>query len=89
MEVSLRCAMVLSDGDWIYLFSSSIAIDLWVAAIVGVNAPLFLRLFLSVSVTKIKNTITHHLLTALQVQTRLSGKILNFRETNLLCKMVA
>ena len=45
MEVSLRCAMVLSDSDWTYQFSSLIANGLWVAAIVGVDAPLFLRLF--------------------------------------------
>ncbi len=30
----------------------------------------------------------HNLSTALQVQTRLSGKIPHFRETNLLCKTV-
>ena len=52
MEVSLRRAMVLSDGDWTYLFSSSIAIGLWVAAIAGFIAPLFLRRFLSVSAMK-------------------------------------
>ena len=46
MEVSLRRAMVLSDGNWTYLFSSSIAISLWVAAFVGFIAPLFLRQFL-------------------------------------------
>ena len=47
MEVSLRRAMVLSDGDWTYLFSSSIAVTLWVAAFVGFIAPLFLRRFLN------------------------------------------
>ena len=47
MEVSLRRAMVLSDGDWAYLFSSSIAIGLWAAAIIGFIAPLFLRQFLN------------------------------------------
>jgi putative tricarboxylic transport membrane protein len=52
MEVSLRRAMVLSDGDWTFLFSSSIAIGLWVAAIAGFIAPLFLRRFLSVSAMK-------------------------------------
>ena len=46
MEVSLRRAMVLSDGNWTYLFSSSIAISLWVAAFVGFIAPFFLRQFL-------------------------------------------
>ena len=43
MEDALRRAMVLSDGDWSYLFSSPIAIGLWVAAIGGFLAPLFLR----------------------------------------------
>lgn len=49
MEVSLRRAMVLSDGDWTYLFSTPIAIGLWVAALVGFVAPLFLRRFLSMA----------------------------------------
>ena len=40
MEDALRRAMVLSDGDWSYLFSSPIAIGLWVAAIGGFLAPL-------------------------------------------------
>ena len=52
MEASMRRAMILSDGDWTYLFSSSIAIGLWVAAIVGFVAPNFLRRFLSVSAMK-------------------------------------
>jgi len=43
MEDSLRRAMVLSGGDWKFLFSSPIAIGLWVAAIVGFIAPMFLR----------------------------------------------
>ncbi|MDM7458729.1 MAG: tripartite tricarboxylate transporter permease, partial [Paracoccus sp. (in: a-proteobacteria)] len=43
MEDNLRRAMVLSDGDWTYLFSSPIAIGLWIAAIVGFVAPMFLR----------------------------------------------
>ena len=43
MEDSLRRAMVLSDGDWTYLFSSPIAIGLWVFAIAGFIAPMFLR----------------------------------------------
>ena len=47
MEVSLRRAMVLSDGDWTYLVSSPISIGLWVAAIVGFIAPIFLRGFLT------------------------------------------
>ena len=46
MEVSLRRAMVLSDGYWVYLFSSPIAIGLWVAAFLGFIAPLFLRSYL-------------------------------------------
>ncbi len=43
MEDSLRRAMVLSDGDWTFLFSSPIAIGLWLAAIAGFIAPMFLR----------------------------------------------
>ena len=43
MEDSLRRAMVLSDGDWTFLFSSPIAIGLWIAAIAGFVAPMFLR----------------------------------------------
>ena len=43
MEDSLRRAMVLSDGDWTFLFSSPIAIGLWLAAVAGFVAPMFLR----------------------------------------------
>lgn len=45
MEDSLRRAMVLSGGDWKYLFQSGISIGFWVAAIAGFIAPLFLRRF--------------------------------------------
>ena len=43
MEDSLRRAMVLSGGDWKYLFQSGISIGFWIAAIVGFIAPVFLR----------------------------------------------
>lgn len=43
MEDALRRAMVLSDGDWNFLFSTPIAIGLWIAAILGFVAPMFLR----------------------------------------------
>lgn len=43
MEDSLRRAMVISDGEFTYLFSSPIAIGLWIAAVLGFVAPLFLR----------------------------------------------
>ena len=43
MENALRRAMVISEGDPIYLFSSPIAIGLWIAAILGFVAPMFLR----------------------------------------------
>jgi putative tricarboxylic transport membrane protein len=43
MEDALRRAMVLSSGEWTYLFSSKIAIGLWVVAVVGFVAPMFLR----------------------------------------------
>ena len=43
MEDSLRRAMVISNGDWTYLFSSGISIGLWAAAIIGFVAPVFLK----------------------------------------------
>ena len=43
MEDALRRAMVLSDGDVTYLFSSPIAIGLWFFAVAGFVAPMFLR----------------------------------------------
>ncbi len=43
MENALRRAMIISDGEWTYLFSSPIAIGLWVAAVLGFVAPMFLR----------------------------------------------
>ncbi|MCI2395691.1 tripartite tricarboxylate transporter permease [Aliiroseovarius sediminis] len=46
MEDALRRAMVLSGGDWKFLFSSGISITLWIVAIVGFVAPMFLRKFL-------------------------------------------
>ncbi len=46
MEDALRRAMVISDGDYMYLLSSPIAIGLWIAAIAGFIAPMFLRKFL-------------------------------------------
>lgn len=46
MEDSLRRAMVISGGDWTFLFSSAIAIGLWIAAIAGFVAPMFLRKFI-------------------------------------------
>ncbi len=43
MEGAIRNAMVLGNGDWTYLFSSPIAVGLWIAAIAGFVAPMFLR----------------------------------------------
>lgn len=43
MEGSIRDAMVLGNGEWTYLFSSPIAVGLWIAAIAGFVAPMFLR----------------------------------------------
>ena len=43
MEDSLRRAMIISDGDWMYLFSSGISTGLWIAAIAGFVAPVFLK----------------------------------------------
>ncbi len=47
MEKQLRDAMVLSDGDWTYLFSSGISTGLMIAAFLGFVAPIFLRRILS------------------------------------------
>ncbi|PYG33059.1 tripartite tricarboxylate transporter permease [Pelagimonas varians] len=47
MEDALRRAMVLSDGDWTYLFSSGISIGLWTVAVLGFVAPMFLRRYLT------------------------------------------
>jgi putative tricarboxylic transport membrane protein len=47
MEDALRRAMVLSDGEASYLFSSPISIGLWIAAIAGFVAPMFLRSVMS------------------------------------------
>ncbi|WP_435258590.1 tripartite tricarboxylate transporter permease [Thioclava sp. FR2] len=46
MEDSLRRAMVISDGDIAFLFSTPIAVGLWIFAIAGFVAPLVLRKFL-------------------------------------------
>ena len=41
MEVSLWRAMVLSDGDWAYVLSPSIAVVFWVVAMAIFVAPFF------------------------------------------------
>ena len=43
MENALRRAMVLSDGDAMFLWSSPIAIGLWIFAVAGFVAPMFMR----------------------------------------------
>ena len=43
MEDALRRAMVIADGQWTFLFSSPIAIGLWIAAVAGFIAPMFFR----------------------------------------------
>lgn len=40
MEANLRRALTISDGDWMTLFSSPLAIGLWVIAIVGFIMPI-------------------------------------------------
>lgn len=42
MEVNLRRAMTISDGDWSILVGSPLAIGLWVVAIVGFTLPMIL-----------------------------------------------
>ena len=45
MERNLRRALNLSQGDWGYLFSSPIAITIWVLAVVSLFLPLLLARF--------------------------------------------
>jgi len=47
MENKLRDAMVLSGGEWTYLFSSKISTGLLIAAVLGFIAPMFLRRFIT------------------------------------------
>ena len=42
MEVNLRRAMTISDGDWMILVGSPLAIGLWIIAIVGFILPIFM-----------------------------------------------
>jgi putative tricarboxylic transport membrane protein len=44
LEVNLRQALALSDGDWSILFSGPITIVLWVLVVVGLLAPVLPRL---------------------------------------------
>jgi putative tricarboxylic transport membrane protein len=41
MEVNLRRAMTISDGDWMALVGSPLAVGLWLVAILGFVLPLF------------------------------------------------
>jgi putative tricarboxylic transport membrane protein len=43
MEDWLRRGLTISDGDWMFLFSSPIAVVLWILAVGGFVAPVFLR----------------------------------------------
>ncbi len=47
MENKLRDAMVLSGGEWTYLFSSPISTGLLIAAVLGFVAPMFLRKYIT------------------------------------------
>lgn len=42
MEVNMRRAMTISDGDWSIFFGSPLAIILWIIAITGFVLPIFL-----------------------------------------------
>ena len=44
LEVELRRALILSEGDWTVLWSSALTITLWVIAVIAVIAPVVLRL---------------------------------------------
>jgi len=46
MEDNLRRALQISNGDWLILWSSPLAIGLWIAAIVGFVAPMIVGHFL-------------------------------------------
>ena len=54
MEVSLRRAMVLSDGDWTYLFASPISLGLWAAAVAGFILPLVVRPYLRRAAARVR-----------------------------------
>ncbi len=41
MESNLRRAMTISDGDWLALFNSPLAVGLWVVAVAGFVLPIF------------------------------------------------
>jgi len=45
MEINLRRAMTISNGDVGYLFSSPIAVGLWVLAGLSLLSPLFIARF--------------------------------------------
>lgn len=42
METNLRRALTISNGDWTVLWGSSLAVSIWILAIVGFVAPIFL-----------------------------------------------
>ena len=42
MEVNLRRAMTISDGDWTVLFATPLAISLWIIAVTGFVLPIFM-----------------------------------------------
>jgi len=43
MEKSLRRALTISDGDWTILFGSPLAVGIWLFAVVGFVAPIFIN----------------------------------------------
>ncbi|PKP63264.1 MAG: tripartite tricarboxylate transporter TctA, partial [Alphaproteobacteria bacterium HGW-Alphaproteobacteria-8] len=46
MEVNLRRAMTISDGEWSALFASPLAVGLWTLAVVGFILPLLIGRYL-------------------------------------------
>jgi len=46
MEANLRRALTISNGDWSILWSSPLAVGLWVAAVAGFVAPMLIGRFL-------------------------------------------
>lgn len=46
MENNVRRALTISNGDWAILWGSPLAIGLWLAAIIGLAAPLLIGRFL-------------------------------------------
>jgi putative tricarboxylic transport membrane protein len=54
METNLRRAMTISDGNWMYLFESNLAIIIWLITIVGFVLPLIFGKKITEQIEKFK-----------------------------------